>query len=71
LADAVAEYIGTSSPVSPEVEGRITAQAAPGALPPSGGVPTEAALPGVVIVLGLMLVALGLHVRRQESDEVA
>ena len=68
LADAVAEYIGANSPVSPSVEGRITVKEAPADLPTSGGIPAEAALPGVAIVVGLLLVASGLYVRRQESN---
>jgi len=38
LADAVAEYIGNQSPVSPTVEGRITPGEAPAELPTTGGV---------------------------------
>jgi 5'-nucleotidase len=68
LADAVAEYIGANSPVSPSVEGRITVKEAPPELPTSGGIPAEAALPGVAIVVGLLLVASGLYVRRQERN---
>ena len=43
MADAVAEYIGLNSPVSPEVEGRITVGAGAAAAPGAVEAPAEAA----------------------------
>jgi 5'-nucleotidase/UDP-sugar diphosphatase len=67
LADAVAEYIGSHSPASPALEGRITK--AEGALPPTGGESMEGAVAGAVILLGMILVVTGLSVRRKEQDQ--
>jgi 5'-nucleotidase len=69
LADAVAEYVAASSPVAPEVEGRIVQSAevapAPAELPPTGAVPVP--VPIVLTAAGFALAGSGLLVRRRQS----
>jgi 5'-nucleotidase/UDP-sugar diphosphatase len=64
LADAVAEYIGNQSPVSPAVEGRITQGEAPAELPTTGGViPT---VEPAYFLVGFGLFALAWAIRRRQ-----
>ncbi|HID64719.1 MAG TPA: multifunctional 2',3'-cyclic-nucleotide 2'-phosphodiesterase/5'-nucleotidase/3'-nucleotidase, partial [Anaerolineae bacterium] len=71
LADAVAGYIGTYSPVSPAVEGRITrVEAVPAELPPTGvELPLEQ-VASVTILLGVTFIVLGIYARRRERSKV-
>ena len=70
LADAVAEYIGANSPVSPAVEGRITQVEAPAELPETGGEGTQEPAAGLVIMLGVTLIAFGVYARRREHKVI-
>lgn len=67
LADALAEYIGTYSPVNPAVEGRITQVEAPEALPVTGGEPAGELAASFVLLAGLTLIAIGIHARRRKE----
>ncbi len=67
MADAVAEYIGGNSPVSPATEGRITV--AEGMLPVAGGKSIEGYVAILAILVGATLIAGGLYVRRRELSE--
>jgi 5'-nucleotidase len=71
LADAVAEYIGTHSPVSPAVEGRITKTEVPAELPTTGDQPIQELTASFVFLLGVTIVAFGVYVRRRERAEVS
>ena len=64
LADAVAEYIGNQSPVSPAAEGRITQVEAPAELPTTGGViPT---VEPAYFLVGFGLLTLAWAIRRRQ-----
>ena len=65
LSDAVAEYIGAHSPVSPATEGRITIGQA--GLPTAGGKSFEGFMAGFVVLLGAALIVAGVRMR-QELD---
>ena len=67
LADALAEHIGTYSPVNPVVEGRITQVEAPAALPTTGGEPAGELAASFVLLAGLTLIAIGIHARRRKE----
>jgi 5'-nucleotidase len=62
LSDAVAEYIGAHSPVSPATEGRITMAKA--TLPVAGGESFEGPLAGFVVLLGAVLIVVGVSMRQ-------
>ena len=65
LADAVAEYIGNQSPVSPAVEGRITQGETPAELPTTGGlIPT---VEPAYLLVGFGLFALAWAIRRRQN----
>jgi hypothetical protein len=63
LADAVAEYIGAHSPVSPATEGRIVIGEA--GLPVSGGESLDGYLAGFVVLLGATLIIVGAYMRQE------
>ncbi len=65
LSDAVAQYIGAHSPVSPATEGRITIGQA--GLPTAGGSSFEGLMAGFVVLLGAALIVAGVRMR-QELD---
>ena len=71
LADAVAEYIGTYSPVSPAVEGRITKVETPAELPVTGDGSVQIPAASLIVLVGVTLIAFGVYARRREGDEGA
>jgi 5'-nucleotidase/UDP-sugar diphosphatase len=62
LSDAVAEYIGAYSPVSPATEGRIAIAGA--RLPIAGGESFEGYMAGFVVLLGATLIVVGVYLRQ-------
>jgi 5'-nucleotidase len=65
LSDAVAEYIGAHSPVSPATEGRIAIGEAQ--LPTAGRESFAGSIAGFVVLLGATLIAVGLYLRRDPA----
>jgi len=63
LSDAVAEYIGAQSPVSPATEGRIAIGEA--RLPTAGGESSQGFIAGFVVLLGATLIVVGVYVRQE------
>ena len=70
LADAVAEYIGANSPVSPGTEGRMVKVEVTVALPVTGGELAGATDGALVVLLGASLLALCVYARRREESKV-
>jgi hypothetical protein len=60
----VRNYLQNNSPVTSELDGRISQGAAPAELPISGGVPAN---PWPALLVGLALLCLGLRLRRQTN----
>jgi 5'-nucleotidase/UDP-sugar diphosphatase len=70
LADAVAEYIGANSPVSPAVEGRIAQVEAPETLPTTGGESLPEPSASLIVLLGVTIIALGVYAQQRERGKV-
>lgn len=59
----VRNYLQSHSPVTAQLDGRITSGATtPAQLPTSGGIPAD---PGIIVLLGLAVLCLGLLLRRR------
>ena len=69
LADAVAEYIGLNSPVSPVVEGRIAQTEAPAELPTTGESPLYPTA-SLVFLLGVTLIIVGVYARKEQKNQI-